>query len=70
MLLCYNLANMYDTQDGVTKDPFKAVEYLIKACDLNHPKVCYNLAYKYKMKMVLKKILSKSCTIYEKGLWI
>ena len=47
------MANMYEVADGVEKDLFKAVEYLTKACNLNHAKACYNLALKYNSKAAL-----------------
>ena len=56
MLACYNITNMYEIGDGIEKDLFKTVEYLSKACNLNHSKACYNLAVKYKNEDGVEKI--------------
>ena len=44
---CYNLAMKYKNEDGVEKNPLRAVFLYDKSCDLGYPKSCYNLGIMY-----------------------
>jgi TPR repeat protein len=44
---CINFGYKYHIGEGVKQDDFKAIEFLQKACDLNHARGCFSLGLMY-----------------------
>ena len=59
----FNLSAIYEKQN----DNFKNVEFLTKACNLDHAKACHNLAYKYYNEERVELAPVKAITLYEKA---
>jgi TPR repeat protein len=64
---CINFGYKYHIGEGVKQDDFKAIEFLQKACDLNHARGCFSLGLMYDKGEGVKQDDFRSVEFYQKA---